>query len=155
MLQSLTAVTEFAVDLEHHSYRSYLGFLCLMQISTRTHDYIIDLLTLRDDIEQLNQVFTDPNIVKVFHGAQSDILWLQQDFNLYVVNLFDSFHASKLLGILHLFLSLPFLLLIPEFPRHGLANLLQMYCDYVPDKRYQLADWRIRYAPSSLALFPT
>jgi len=148
MLQTLTAVTEFAVDLEHHSYRSYLGFLCLMQISTRVHDYIIDLLTLRDDIEQLNQVFTDPNIVKVFHGAESDILWLQQDFNLYVVNLFDSFHASKLLGILHFHSSHPLpsfsLFLIPEFPRHGLANLLQMYCDYVPDKRYQLADWRIR-----------
>jgi exosome complex exonuclease RRP6 len=25
-------------------------------------------------------------------------VWLQQDFNVYVVNLFDTFHASKLLG---------------------------------------------------------
>lgn len=34
----------------------------------------------------------------MFHGAESDIVWLQQDFNLYVVNLFDTFHASKVLG---------------------------------------------------------
>ncbi|KAJ1497290.1 exosome nuclease subunit [Coelomomyces lativittatus] len=26
-----------AVDLEHHSYRSYQGFLCLMQITSSHH----------------------------------------------------------------------------------------------------------------------
>ena len=35
---------------------------------------------------------------QVFHGAESDIVWLQQDLNLYIVNLFDTFHASKVLG---------------------------------------------------------
>jgi exosome complex exonuclease RRP6 len=34
--QKLDAQTEFAVDLEHHSYRTFQGFTCLMQISTRT-----------------------------------------------------------------------------------------------------------------------
>ena len=105
MLQKLSSVQEIAVDLEHHSYRSYLGFLCLMQISTRQDDFVIDVLSLRDDMEVLNEVFTDPSIIKVFHGAESDILWLQQDFNLYVVNLFDTFHASKLLGQFHFLLS--------------------------------------------------
>src|SRR4051794_37104029 len=32
-----------------------------------------------------------------------------------------------------------------EFPRHGLAHLLEMYCDVQADKRYQMADWRIRF----------
>jgi ribonuclease D len=45
--------------------------------------------------------------VQVFHGADSDVVWLQQDFNVYVVNLFDTFHASKLLGN-SLFLLSPF-----------------------------------------------
>ena len=71
---------------------------------------------LREELEELNEVFTNPNIVKVrgcwhqtgvgdahilqvFHGAESDIVWLQQDFNLYVVNLFDTYHASKVLGM--------------------------------------------------------
>ncbi|KAJ3571226.1 hypothetical protein NP233_g3891 [Leucocoprinus birnbaumii] len=134
MLNKLRASTEIAVDLEHHSYRSYAGFLCLMQISTREEDFVVDVIALRDDMEVLNEVFTDSKIVKVFHGAESDIVWLQQDFNLYVVNLFDTFHASKLL----------------DFPRHGLANLLEMYCDYIPDKRYQLADWRIRPLPEAM-----
>ncbi|KAL0578562.1 exosome nuclease subunit [Marasmius crinis-equi] len=134
MVDELRRAQEIAVDLEHHSYRSYAGFLCLMQISTREQDWIIDLLALREETEVLNEVFTDPKIVKVFHGAESDIVWLQQDLNLYIVNLFDTYHASKVLG----------------FPRHGLANLLEMYCDFTPDKRYQLADWRIRPLPEEM-----
>lgn len=65
MLSKLRNATEIAVDLEHHSYRSYAGFLCLMQISDRVQDWVIDLLALRDDMETLNEVFTDPAIVKV------------------------------------------------------------------------------------------
>ena len=65
MLSKLRKATEIAVDLEHHSYRSYSGFLCLMQISDREEDWIIDLLAVRDEVESLNEVFTDPGIVKV------------------------------------------------------------------------------------------
>ncbi|KAI0643061.1 ribonuclease H-like domain-containing protein [Trametes meyenii] len=134
MLDKLRGAGEIAVDLEYHSHRTFGGFVCLMQISTREEDFVVDTLSLRDEMEELNEVFTDPNVVKVFHGAQSDIVWLQQDFNLYIVNLFDTYHASKIL----------------DFPRHGLATLLEMYCDFTADKRYQLADWRIRPLPAEM-----
>lgn len=65
MLAKLRQAYEIAVDLEHHSYRTYAGFLCLMQISTREEDWIIDLLELRHEAEVLNEVFTDPSILKV------------------------------------------------------------------------------------------
>ena len=65
MLEELKKSTEIAVDLEHHDYRSYYGFVCLMQISTREKDWIIDTLELREDLIALNEVFADPNIVKV------------------------------------------------------------------------------------------
>ena len=70
-----------------------------MQISNREQDWIIDTLALRDDLTVLNEVFANPNIVKVFHGAFMDILWLQRDLGLYVVSLFDTFHASRALGL--------------------------------------------------------
>lgn len=98
LLSKLRQASEIAVDLEHHSYRSYYGFVCLMQISTREEDWVIDTLALREELEVLNEVFTNPRIVKVFHGAESDIVWLQENSNLYIVNLFDTFHASKTLG---------------------------------------------------------
>lgn len=65
MLAKLRQATEIAVDLEHHSYRSYAGFLCLMQISTREEDWIVDTLALREELRELNEVFTNPNVVKV------------------------------------------------------------------------------------------
>lgn len=131
-----------------------------MQISTREEDYIIDLLvsSVRDSIgNTLGEIFADPEIVKVclhgprvalwcsidsygfqvFHGAESDIVWLQQDFSIFVVGLFDTYHASKVL----------------DFQKHGLANLLEAFCEFIPDKRYQLADWRIRYVEIFFSLF--
>jgi exosome complex exonuclease RRP6 len=65
MLQKLREANEIAVDLEHHNYRSFSGFVCLMQISTRAEDFIVDTLLLREELEELNEVFTNPNIIKV------------------------------------------------------------------------------------------
>uniref|UniRef100_A0A3B3WNM5 Exosome complex component 10 n=1 Tax=Poecilia mexicana TaxID=48701 RepID=A0A3B3WNM5_9TELE len=130
----LCQLPEFAVDLEHHSYRSFLGITCLMQISTREEDFIIDTLELRGEMHILNEAFTDPTIVKVFHGADSDIEWLQRDFGLYVVNLFDTHQASRALNL----------------ARHSLDHLLKNFCNVNSDKRYQLADWRIRPLPEEM-----
>ncbi|PWA30886.1 hypothetical protein CCH79_00010646, partial [Gambusia affinis] len=130
----LCRLSEFAVDLEHHSYRSFLGITCLMQISTREEDFIIDTLELRSEMHILNEAFTDPTIVKVFHGADSDIEWLQRDFGLYVVNLFDTHQASRALNL----------------ARHSLDHLLKNFCNVNSDKRYQLADWRIRPLPEEM-----
>jgi exosome complex exonuclease RRP6 len=68
MLDALRRAPEIAIDLEHHDYRTFGGFVCLMQISTREEDWIVDTLALRDELEELNEVFTDPNVVKVRSG---------------------------------------------------------------------------------------
>ncbi|XP_037354510.1 exosome component 10 [Talpa occidentalis] len=132
--EKLLSCQEFAVDLEHHSYRSFLGLTCLMQISTRTEDFIVDTLELRSDMYILNESFTNPAIVKVFHGADSDIEWLQKDFGLYVVNMFDTHQAARLLNL----------------GRHSLDHLLKHYCSVDSNKQYQLADWRIRPLPEEM-----
>lgn len=134
MLNELKKVKEIAVDLEHHSYRTFLGITCLMQISTRSKDYIIDTIALREELHILNEVFTNSSIVKVFHGADSDVEWLQRDLSLYLVNLFDTHQAAKRLG----------------FARLGLAFLLKHYCNIDADKTFQLADWRMRPLPEQL-----
>lgn len=65
MLAKLEKAQEIAVDLEYHDFRSYQGFTCLMQISTRDEDFIVDTLELRNQLYKLNDVFADPAIVKV------------------------------------------------------------------------------------------
>ena len=74
----------------------------------------------------MRPVFTDPKKLKVLHGANSDVVWLQRDFSLYLVNMFDTGQAARVL----------------QLPGFGLAFLLQKYCNVVADKKYQLADWR-------------
>ncbi|KAJ2080835.1 exosome nuclease subunit, partial [Coemansia sp. RSA 988] len=134
MMKHLQTADVIAVDLEHHDYRSYQGFTCLVQISTRQRDYVVDALALRADLWQLNEVTADPQRVKVLHGAESDVVWLQRDFGVYLVGLLDTYHATKVLNMAH----------------HSLAHLLRTYSGVDVDKKYQLADWRLRPVPAEM-----
>lgn len=51
-------------------------------------------------------------VVKVLHGADSDIVWLQRDFGIYITNMFDTGQAARVLG----------------YPSAGLAYLLSRFC---------------------------
>nr|ACI16020.1 exosome subunit Rrp6P [Bodo saltans] len=133
LIAALSACREVAVDLEHHDFRSFQGITCLMQLSTRSEDYIVDVLRLRSHMHRLNRVFLDTNILKVFHGAKEDVRWLQKDFGLYVANMFDT-------GIALQTLHMP----------HSLAFAVDHFCGVRLDKKYQTADWRIRPVPSEM-----
>lgn len=61
-----------------------------------------------------------------------DMIWLQRDLGLYVVGLFDTFHASKTLG----------------YPKNSLAALLARHANFNAAKQYQMADWRMRFVIS-------
>lgn len=111
-----------------------MGFVCLMQVSTREEDFLVDTLALRAHMHILNSSFTDPKIVKVLHGADSDVVWLQKDFGVYLVNLFDTGQAARVLQAGGL----------------GLSYLLTYYCNVQVDKQYQLSDWRIRPLPTEM-----
>jgi exosome complex exonuclease RRP6 len=66
MLEELKKAKEIAVDLEHHDFRTYVGLVSLMQISTRDKDWIVDTLQpWRHKLQVLNEAFADPSIVKV------------------------------------------------------------------------------------------
>ncbi|TKY46324.1 Exosome component 10 [Spatholobus suberectus] len=131
----LRSVNEFAVDLEHNQYRSFQGLTCLMQISTRTEDFVVDTLKLRIHIgPYLREVFKDPAKRKVMHGADRDIVWLQRDFGIYICNLFDTHQASKLLNL----------------ERNSLEYILHHFCEVTANKEYQNADWRIRPLPNEM-----
>uniref|UniRef100_A0ACD5WH13 Uncharacterized protein n=1 Tax=Avena sativa TaxID=4498 RepID=A0ACD5WH13_AVESA len=135
LVNKLKDVNEFAVDLEHNQYRSFQGLTCLMQISTRTEDFIIDTLKLRIYIgSYLKEHFKDPTKRKIMHGADRDIMWLQRDFRVYVCNLFDTGQASRVL----------------QMERNSLEYLLHHFCGVTANKIYQSADWRSRPLPDEM-----
>ena len=72
--------------------------------------------------------------MQVLHGADSDVKWLQRDFGLYLVNMFDTGQASRVLNL----------------PSFGYAYLLDTICGEQTDKQLQLADWRLRPLPVEL-----
>lgn len=129
MLAELKTADAIAIDLEHHDAHSYHGIVCLMQISTRNKDWIVDTLKpWREELQILNEVFADPAILKVLHGSSMDIIWLQRDFGLYIVGLFDTYHASVALG----------------YQKKSLKFLLEKFIGLQAEKKYQMADWRVR-----------
>jgi ribonuclease D len=84
----------FALDLEHSDHISFLGVTSLLQISFLNKDYIIDTIEGHDYIHKLKFIFEDLNTCKVIHGGASDIKWLQRDFGIYLINIFDTQIAS-------------------------------------------------------------
>lgn len=56
------------MDVEH-SPKSYEGFTCLIQMSTRSKDYIIDVFPIWSSVPMLQEIIGNPNIIKIMHGA--------------------------------------------------------------------------------------
>ncbi|CAH8380872.1 unnamed protein product [Eruca vesicaria subsp. sativa] len=128
LAETLAKEKVFAVDTEQHSLRSFLGFTALIQISTQEEDFLVDTIALHDAMSILRPVFSNPDICKVFHGADNDILWLQRDFHIYVVNMFDTAKACEVLSK----------------PQRSLAYLLETVCGVTTNKLLQREDWRQR-----------
>ncbi|KAL3944517.1 MAG: hypothetical protein SGBAC_001385, partial [Bacillariaceae sp.] len=128
-------IREIALDLEAHSYRSFDGMICLIQMTFNKENFLIDPFPLWKHIsEALGPILANPKVVKVLHGADSDVQWLQRDFGLYIVNLFDTGRAARAL----------------HMQSAGYAHLLHHYVGIVADKSHQLSDWRQRPLPKAM-----
>lgn len=132
---SLQRETLLAVDTESNSLYAYRERVCLVQLSTRTADYIIDPLAI-SDMGPLGQLLADPAIEKVFHAAEYDLICMRRDFGFHLHSLFDTMIAARICGIKAV----------------GLANMLGDFFGVEVDKRHQRDDWARRpLSPSSLA----
>jgi ribonuclease D len=120
----LATQSHIAVDTESNSLFAYQEQVCLIQFSTTQTDYLVDPLSL-PDLSILEPIFQNPDIEKVLHGAEYDILCLRRDFNFKLNNLFDTRVASRTLG----------------WPQSGLNNLLVKVFNTNVNKRYQRANW--------------
>jgi ribonuclease D len=118
-----------AVDTESNGLYAYYERVCLMQLSTRTEDIIVD--PLRVDLTPLGAIFADPNTQKVFHAAEYDIMCLKRDYGFSFANVFDTMLSARVIGRKTI----------------GLADILHDLFGVQADKRYQRADWTQRPIP--------
>src|SRR5690606_30069950 len=131
----LRSNTRLAVDTEANSLHAYQGRVCLIQLSTDTQDILIDPLVFEpSDLDFLGEVFADPQIEKVFHAAEYDVMILRRDFGFEFSNLFDTMIAARVLG----------------WERFGLGTILEERYGVRVDISHQRADWGRRPLPPHL-----
>ncbi|NDJ79126.1 MAG: ribonuclease D [Chloroflexi bacterium] len=119
-----------AVDTESNSLYAYYEQVCLVQLSTRTQDVIVDPLAV-DDMSPLGELLADPAIEIVFHAAVYDVITLKRDFGYTFATIFDTMLAARICG----------------WQKVGLGNILAAQFDIRVDKKYQRADWSKRPLP--------
>lgn len=112
-----------AVDTESNSLHAFREQVCLIQF-TAEKDYLVDPLAL-DSLASLGPIFADPDIEKIFHAAEYDLMVLQRDYDFVFANLFDTMIAARILGR----------------ARVGLGNMLEEEFDIKLAKKFQRADW--------------
>lgn len=120
----LSRQPRIGVDTEANSLHAYRERVCLIQFSTPDTDYLVDPLAL-DDLTYLAPIFASPQIEKIFHAAEYDVIGLHRDFDFTFANIFDTMLAARTLGIQQV----------------GLGNLLAEKFGIDVDKHNQKADW--------------
>ena len=127
MLGDLLTQARIAVDTESNSLHAYREQVCLIQFSTPKRDYVVDPFAIQD-LSPLTPLFSNPNVEKIFHAAEYDLVCLKRDFGFVFANLFDTMQAARVLG----------------YQFVGLDNILAEKFHVNIDKRHQKADWGAR-----------
>lgn len=126
-LAGIANARALALDTEGASFHRFVDRIYLLQLSTATHEAVIDPLPLGTPA-RLGVLLEDPQVEVVLHDADYDLRLLHQDYGWRVTNLFDTRVAAQLLGI----------------RAFGLAALLEQYFGVKLDKKHQRADWSMR-----------
>lgn len=124
MAVELSKHGQIAIDTESNSLFAYKEQVCLIQISIPGTDYLVDPLAL-SDLDLLKPIFANPDIVKIFHAAEYDIICLKRDFGFEFEHIFDTMQAARILGRKDV----------------GLANMLKNEFGIILEKKYQRANW--------------
>lgn len=136
LAESLLRQPVVAVDTESNSLYAYQEQVCLIQFSTPQADYLVDPLAL-DSLAPLGEVFSNPQLEKVFHAAEYDVICLRRDFGFELQHLFDTMTAARILGRGEV----------------GLGSLLKAEFGVSLDKRFQRANWGQRPIPPHLLAY--
>jgi ribonuclease D len=121
----ITLHRRIAIDTEADSLHCYREKLCLLQISVRGSDFIVDPLA-NVDLSALRDALAEKEIV--LHGADYDLRLLRRNMGFVPKQIFDTVIAARLIGV-------------REF---SLASLVKQYFEIELAKGSQKANWAQR-----------
>ncbi|TPE45009.1 ribonuclease D [Pontibacter mangrovi] len=127
-INTLSQCQELALDLEFDQNRFTYGFnLCLVQIADEAGTcYIIDPFALMD-LQPLFQLLENPEITKIIHHSNNDILLLDK-LGCHIKGVMDTDVAAKVLN----------------YERSSLATVLKEEFSIDIDKSQQSSNWNKR-----------
>ena len=125
-----------AIDLEANSLFAYREQVCLLQFSTAAGDYIVDPLA-GIDLSRLGDLLANPQVEKIFHASEYDMILLKRDHDWHIRNLFDTMWAARILG----------------YKNMGLAWFLREFYGVEVSKKYQKANWAARPLSADLLAY--
>jgi ribonuclease D len=128
LVERLRGERVIALDTESNSFHVYRERVCLLQISTRAADYVVDPLAV--DPAPLAEVLCDGRET-VLHGADYDVRCLRRQYGWRLPRLFDTMAAARRLGRRGL----------------GLSALVEEHFGVRLSKTHQRADWGRRPLP--------
>ncbi len=117
-----------ALDSESDSLHHHREKVCLIQVAAEGgRTWLVDPLALRD-LSALAPLVADPQVTKVFHGADYDVTTMKRDFGFTFAGLFDTMIAARFLGL----------------PAVGLQAVAQSELGIALSKDSQKDDWSRR-----------
>lgn len=130
LFQEIRGEKQLAIDTESNSLHAYRERVCLIQLSTRSMDFIIDplRLDLHRELPWFGEMLADPAVEKVFHAGEYDLMCLKRDYGYTFNNIFDTMIGSRILGV----------------DQVGLDKLLTEHFGITLNKQYQLYNWARR-----------
>lgn len=131
-LQRITApmanASRISIDLEGEwNLHRYGLHLCLIQMTAGDAISLVDPLKI-SELRPVWDLLENPNIQKISHGCQSDLILLDYRYDVHPRNIFDTQKASQLLG----------------YESTSLSALLERYFNLVKNMKVRVSDWNKR-----------
>ena len=124
MIAHLSEQKAIAIDTESNSLYAYQERVCLIQLSSRERDFLLDPFAF-EELQALGELMANNQVQKIMHAGDYDISTLKRDYGFEFHNVFDTMLAASALGESSL----------------GLSTLLEKYFGIQLAKKYQRANW--------------
>ncbi len=128
---------KIAIDCEFMGLNFLRDKLCLVQISSGKNDaHIVQLDRVKYDAPNLKKILSNKSIIKIFHYARADLVFIKKYLKIDVDNIEDTKLQSKLIR--------------KYTDKHGLKDLIKEFVGVDISKQQQSSDFGGELTPAQI-----